>query len=100
MLLTLHPAAQEEFLTAFEWYENQQKGLGIDFMNCVEKRLNQIIENPTFYSKKQHTKFREVRIERFPFIIVYDYKVRKAEIFILAIYHAKRNPLKKYRRSR
>jgi plasmid stabilization system protein ParE len=97
--IVLHEAAHHEFMAALEWYEQKQVGLGNAFMLCVEKRLQQIASHPTFYSRKQHIKFREVRIERFPYTIVYDYQPRKKQIVVLAIYHSKRNPRKKYRKA-
>ncbi len=39
---SLHEEAYAEYIIAHEWYEIKQKGLGTKFMNCVEKRLNQI----------------------------------------------------------
>jgi len=35
----LHEQAHEEYIEAYVWYEQRQKGLGDGFMNSVEKRL-------------------------------------------------------------
>ena len=67
-------------------------------MKSVEKRLQQIGEHPEYYSKKQNTNFREVKVESFPYMIVYEFFKRKQLIHIAAIYHSKRNPKKKYRK--
>jgi hypothetical protein len=42
----LHEQAHEEYIEAYGWYEEKQKGLGARFMNSVEKRLRQISEYP------------------------------------------------------
>lgn len=94
----LHEQAHEEYIGAYEWYEAKQKGLGDSFMNSVEKRLQQISEHPEYYSKKQSSNFREVKVANFPYMIVYEVFKRKELIHISAIYHSKRNPERKYRR--
>ncbi|WP_019502593.1 hypothetical protein [Pseudanabaena sp. PCC 6802] len=34
--------AQAEFDDAFDWYEQQQSGLGVDFLMCVTEVLERI----------------------------------------------------------
>ena len=94
----LHEQAHEEYIEAYVWYEEKQKGLGERFMNSVGKRLQQISEHPEFYGKKQNTNFREVKVENFPYMIAYEFCKRKQLIHIATIYHGKRNPKRKYRR--
>lgn len=93
----LHEQAHEEYIAAYEWYEIRQKGLGERFANSVEKRLNQISEHPEYYSRKEHLRFREVKVENFPYMIVYEFFPRKQLIHIAAIYHSKRDSRRKYR---
>jgi plasmid stabilization system protein ParE len=94
----LHEQAHKEYIAAYAWYEEKQKGLGSRFMTSVEKRLQQISNHPEFYSKKQNTDFREVKVENFPYMIVYEFFKRKQLIYVAAIYHSKRNPNRKYRK--
>jgi plasmid stabilization system protein ParE len=96
----LNEQAHEEYIEAYGWYEQKQKGLGSTFMNNVEKRLQQISEHPEYYSKKHSSNFREAKVESFPYMIVYEFFKRKQLIHIAAIYHSKRNPRTKYRRLR
>ncbi|CAN5207787.1 hypothetical protein BH20BAC1_BH20BAC1_06300 [soil metagenome] len=93
----LHEQAYEEYIEAYEWYEQRQKGLGDRFMYSVEKKLLQITEHPEYYSKKQNINFREAKVANFPYMIVYEVFKRKQLIHIAAIYHGKRNPKRKYR---
>jgi hypothetical protein len=68
-------------------------------MDSAEKRLQQISEHPEYYGKKQNSSFREVRVENFPYMIVYEFFKQKRLIHIAAIYHSKRNAgRRKYRR--
>jgi hypothetical protein len=41
--------AYEDIDTAIEWYENQRKGLGFEFLDCVEVALKRIFEFPEQY---------------------------------------------------
>ena len=97
-LYRLHEQAYEEYIEAYEWYEQKQKGLGDRFMNSVEKKLQQINEHPEYFGKRQNSNFREAKVENFPYMIVYEFFNRKQLIHIAAIYHSKRNPKRKYRR--
>ena len=96
--LKLHERAYEEYIQAYEWYEQRRIGLGEKFSIKVEEKLSQIIQNPQFYSKRQDNNFREVKVENFPYLIVYEIFDRKDLIHIAAIYHYKRNPKRKYRK--
>jgi plasmid stabilization system protein ParE len=96
-ILKLHEKAHDEYIAACEWYENRQKGLGSRFMDAVEKRLAQISEHPLYFGKRQ-SHYREVKVEHFPFMLVYEVFERKQFIHIAAIYHANQNPKRKYRK--
>ncbi len=87
-----HEQAHEEYIEAYGWYEEKQKGLGDRFMNSIEKRLQQISEHPEYYGRKQNSKFREVKVENFPYTIVYELFKRKQLIHIAAIFHSGRSP--------
>jgi len=41
--------ARDEFDSAFDWYEKQRAGLGIDFLTCVSKTLERIEVMPESY---------------------------------------------------
>jgi plasmid stabilization system protein ParE len=95
--LILNEEAHKEYIEAYEWYELRQGGLGNRFMMCVEKRLHQISEHPEYYSIRKGN-YREVKVQNFPYMIVYEFFKRKQLIHIAAIYHGKRNPRRKYRK--
>ena len=44
--LIIRPEAENDLTKSSEWYENQRKGLGHDFILCVEAGLKSIKENP------------------------------------------------------
>jgi plasmid stabilization system protein ParE len=92
----LHEKAHHEYIEAYVWYELKQTGLGERFMSSVEKKLQQIVEHPEHYGKRNGN-YREAKVENFPFMIVYEFFKSKQLIHIAAIYHGKRNPKLKYR---
>ena len=87
----IHQKAHEEYLDAYEWYEMKQDGLGDKFMAAVEKRLVHISNNPEYYSIFVG-RYRQVKVDGFPFVVVYEYFPRLKRIHIAAISHYKRNP--------
>lgn len=95
--LRLHEKAYEEYIAAYEWYEMNSVGLGERFMNSVEVRLLQISEHPEYFGKRQGN-YRAVKVQHFPYLIVYEVFKKKELIHIAAIYHGKRNPKRKFRK--
>lgn len=81
--------AQAEFDEAFDWYEQKQTGLGIDFLNCVAEVLARIGSMPEFYAMISWDVRRAV-VQRFPYSIFY--RLETAQIVVLAIFHSKHDP--------
>ena len=44
--LIIRSLAEADILVAFDWYEEQRPGLGIEFMSEVESALGRIVNNP------------------------------------------------------
>jgi len=38
--------AKDDLQIAFQWYESQQRGLGFEFLNCVESVIKTIQDMP------------------------------------------------------
>ncbi len=95
--IELHELANEEYISAYEWYEAREEGIGERFMAAVEQRLLQIVEHPLRYSV-HHAKYRQVKVNRFPYSITYQVFPRKGIVHISSIRHASRSNHGKYRR--
>ena len=93
----LHPKAIEELTESFLWYEERSEGLGIRFIASVNKRLNEIAEQPDKFAKKKGN-FREVTTDVFPYIIIYEILLKKGIVLVSYIFHTKRNPTLIYKR--
>ncbi len=95
--LVFNAHAEDEFIAAYKWYEEQQKGLGERFQLETEKQLQKIISNPLAYHFSKGN-FRESSLVHFPFTIVFVLKENKKIIYISSIFHTSRNPKGKYRK--
>ena len=79
--------ARSEFETAAQWYEEQRKGLGAQFVLAVEAKLDFIRKSPEIFPVT-YNQYRRALVKRFPFAIFFE-KVDD-EIRILAVYHTSR----------
>lgn len=73
---------------AFEWYQKQQAGLGVEFLNEIEGYCKRITGNPELY--QSHRSQRIAVVRRFPYKIVYE--IEAETIIVYAVYHDKRDP--------
>jgi len=87
--------AEKEILASFDWYEEQQKGLGGRFAEKVLQRIHNIEMNPELFSIK-YKSYREANIAPFPFVIIYRINKRKNIIRIVSVFHTAQNPKGKY----
>jgi len=87
--LVISSPADADLAQAANWYELQRKGLGDDFLMCVEAALRLIELLPM----KHSIAFKNIRraiVRRFPYAIYYIIEAKK--IFIIAIHHHRRHP--------
>jgi mRNA-degrading endonuclease RelE of RelBE toxin-antitoxin system len=96
--IELLPKAEIEYKKAYRWYEEQLIGLGDRFETSVERKLNNISNNPLFYPNKGG-KLRECKVDDFPFLIIFRVYSEKNLIFVYSIFHTSRRPGKKYKKS-
>ena len=85
----IRPEAESDIDDAYQWYESQRKGLGEDFLLCIEEALSRASRNPAIYSVI-YNEVRRVLIRRFPFGVFFI--DRESSISVLAVLHARRNP--------
>lgn len=86
--LVIQSEAIIDIQEAFEWYEEQNSGLGFDFIEEVENGYDKICNHPKYYIAI-NTHFRRLKINRFPYLIVYE--IQKDSVIIIAVKHAGRN---------
>lgn len=81
--------AQTELDEAYQWYETQQKTLGLQFLNEIDASLRRIAAYPESFIKINDG-IRRCLVKRFPYGILYGIDVDK--IIVVAIAHLHRKP--------
>jgi len=97
LVYKIHSLAYKENIETYQWYEVQQAGLGLRYLNAVEKSIERIINNPDHFSILRG-KYRHVQVKDFPFTIVDEFSQNRKSIHISAIFHNSRSPRKKFRK--
>jgi len=92
MKLSYTDRAKIDVESAFAWYEKQRRGLGFEFLDCVETAVKSILENPKLY-RVYYSRFRGCVIRRFPFSIFYTFEDNK--IIVHSVFGNRQNPNKK-----
>jgi plasmid stabilization system protein ParE len=87
--LVSEPQADLEIEAAFQWYEKEQPGLGMEFLGELRATYNRIVEGPLKY---QHLRsgVRRALLRRFPYAVYF--AVEQSRLVVLAVLHASRDP--------
>lgn len=91
MNVALEHNAEQEMLEAAHYYEEQQPGLGGDFLDEVEAGLTRIAGSAGrfgFYRGSETV--RSVRLERFPYRLLFVLEPERA--VVVAVMHLHRRP--------
>ncbi len=89
MRLRYAARAKDDLDIAFEWYEGQRRGLGFEFLDCVEAAIETIQQMPKLYAR-HHAHFRRALVRRFPFSIFYT--IEEKEIVVHAVFDNRQDP--------
>lgn len=87
--LIFHQLARLELQDAYKWYEQQQGGLGLEFMDAIDEVVQRILSNPLSFPKVFKER-RKVLPRRFPYLIIYE--IHGDVILVVAVMHGSRNP--------
>jgi plasmid stabilization system protein ParE len=66
----LRPAAEADIALAFEWYELQREGLGLEFLNAVEAGLALVRRSPLMFPVV-YRDTRRALLRKFPYSLYY-----------------------------
>jgi toxin ParE1/3/4 len=92
----LHPEARAEVRAAALWYDEQRSGLGDRFIERFDEVLHRLEEAPPIYPVWPGTEVAPVPIhkavlDQFPYLVAFE--LHTDSVLILAVAHAKRQPL-------
>jgi len=82
---------------SFLYYEEQQPGLGVQFIEQMDNTMASVSENPVLWPVR-YRQVREAMVRRFPFVILYE--VEENHIIVYSVFHTSQHPGKKIKRAR
>ena len=88
MKLKYHPEASMEIDEAFHWYETQQSGLGLNFVNEAESSALRLLSFPNM-NPEIGKRIRRAIMPVFPYGIIYSINADLIEIYAIAHLHRK-----------
>lgn len=95
MIFQTQSVAENEGNDAAAWYDDQQAGLGEDFLAQVQRSYATIRHNPIGFPRLEYylggLEVRRCLMHRFPYAVIY--VCRPDEIVVVAIAHTRRKPL-------
>lgn len=87
--LEIRKPAQADIADATRWYEQQDKGLGAEFLRALDACLASIQRNPEGHAYV-HPRVRRTLLRRFPYGVFY--VVEDQRISVIACLHVRRRP--------
>jgi plasmid stabilization system protein ParE len=95
--LRFHPLVAEDIRLASEWYDEISLDLGNRFRRAVDGRFDAVELRPELFGRVAE-ELRAVRLEGFPYLIIY--RIEQQAIEILGVFHAAADPQKWHIRAR
>jgi toxin ParE1/3/4 len=90
-VLELRPEAREDLERAADWYEGERSGLGLRFLDVVDRTFELILENPQGAAAwPKEPRLRRRVLPGFPYLVVYE--ADGDVVRIVAVAHARRRP--------
>ena len=83
--------AEEEMNSSAQYYNQLTPGLGLDFLEEIEKSLQLIEKSPERWPYYEHN-IHKFNTRRFPFSLFYVFEKETDKIIIIAVAHQKRKP--------
>lgn len=93
--LLAEPSVELDVEAAFEWYESERPGLGVEFLDELRVTYNRIANGPLKYQELRGS-VRRALLRRFPYAV---YFIIEADaVVVVAVLHASRDPAEWQRR--
>jgi plasmid stabilization system protein ParE len=91
------PLAADEYEEAFRWYEKKSYLAADNFIIRFQEAITSICADPYRY-RNGYKNLRELPLKKYPYHVIYYIDDVRSIVVIVSIFHAKRNPKKKYRK--
>jgi hypothetical protein len=90
--IRIEPEALQDIQDAIDWYELQQKDLGVKFYFYLEHSMRKLESDP--YFQVRYSTIRCLPLAKYPFMIHYSIDESNGIIFIRAVFNTSINPQK------
>jgi hypothetical protein len=90
--LEITTLAEEEYSSAFHYYEGKQSGLGDKFEKEADHIMDKLKQNPYLFQRK-YKHYREAVFKGFPYFVIYE--IIDNSVIVHSFFHANRNPKRK-----
>ena len=88
--LVLRPEVDTDLLEIEKWYDQQEPGLGREFLQCAREAMVRLLRNPLLYPVRQkRNEIRWIYSRRFPYRFVF--RVMGGTVVLYAVLHAARH---------
>lgn len=93
--------ALAELEEAYLWYNEISSETSAKFYAASLARLDEVAHHPhRFGPIRQRPRYRRAKVKRFPYLLIFRIDEAKQKIFILSIFHEKRDPSRLMKRLR
>ena len=89
--------AAKEYLPAIAWYKERSLLAAENFVKEVNVAFSKIEEEPYNY-RNSYKHFHELKLNKYPYSVVYFVDEELKTVVVTTIFHFKRNPKKKFGR--
>lgn len=89
------PRVDLDVEAAFEWYENERAGLGMEFLDELRAAYTRIVDRPVKYQLLR-SGIRRALLKRFPYAVYFT--IDGEDVVVVAVLHASRDPAEWQRR--
>lgn len=89
------PLVDCDIEAAYDWYEREESGLGLEFLDEIRAVYDRISDGPLKYPELRPS-IRRALARRFPYAIYFS--VERGVVLVLAVLHTARNPAEWQRR--
>ncbi|PYM95208.1 MAG: hypothetical protein DME04_05350 [Candidatus Rokuibacteriota bacterium] len=95
--LVAEPRADLDVAAAYQWYESERAGLGLQFLDQLSTTYDRIVADPLRY-RDLESGIRRALLRRFPYAVYF--AVESDDVVVLAVLHVSRDPAEWQRRRR
>ena len=95
--VVIKDVAKEDIQTAYDYYEQERRGLGEEFLEELLKKFDVFMDKPHNYGFiDDQTIIRDVKVDRFPYVIIFEIIVDA--VYVYAVHNTYRHPKRRLRK--